>query len=76
VEDAVTVDGLVVGMSVKDFIPPKEVMVTPGQGNVNRQGGFTQGPLVVECLARGESPAQITAEAIRARRFLETTLRT
>jgi sugar phosphate isomerase/epimerase len=84
VEDAVTVDGLVVGMSVKDFIPPKEVMVTPGQGNVNfpkvfarlRQGGFTQGPLVVECLARGESPAQITAEAIQARRFLETTLGT
>jgi len=29
-DDATTVDGLVVGMSVKDFVPPKEVMVTPG----------------------------------------------
>jgi sugar phosphate isomerase/epimerase len=83
-DDVVTVDGLVVGMSVKDFLPPKEVMVTPGQGHVNfskvfaglRNGGFTRGPVVVECLARGESPAQITAEAFRARRFLETTLAT
>jgi sugar phosphate isomerase/epimerase len=41
-----------------------------------RRGGFTQGPLVVECVARGEAPAQITTEAIRARRFLETTVAT
>jgi sugar phosphate isomerase/epimerase len=54
-------------------------MVTPGTGRVNflevlarlRQGGFTQGPLVVECLAPGDSPAKITAEAKMARRFVE-----
>jgi sugar phosphate isomerase/epimerase len=79
VDDARTVDGLVVGMSVKDFVPPREVMVTPGTGRVNfhevlarlKRGGFTHGPLVVECLARGATPARITAEAKRARQFLE-----
>jgi sugar phosphate isomerase/epimerase len=77
--DSATVDGLVVGMSVKDFKPPKEVLVTPGTGQVNfakvfanlKQGGFTRGPLVVECLARGDTPAKITAEAKQARRFVE-----
>jgi len=67
----------VVGMSVKDFRPPKEVMVTPGTGQVNfrkvldrlQRGGFTGGPLIVECLARGDA-AQITAEAKKARAFL------
>jgi sugar phosphate isomerase/epimerase len=79
VDDAATVDGLVVGMSVKDFLPPKEVNVTPGSGKVDfpkvlarlRQGGFTGGPLIVECLARGE-PAFVNAEARRARIFLES----
>lgn len=78
VDDATTVDGLVAGMSVKDFLPPKEVMVTPGTGQVDfpkvlarlRQGGFTGGPLVVECLARGDL-AQTAAAAKRARVFLE-----
>jgi len=78
VEDAATVDGLVVGMSVKDFKPPKDVAVTPGTGRVNfrevlsrlRRGGFTQGPLVVECLEKGETAA-ITAAARRTRIFLE-----
>ncbi len=78
VEDAATVDGLVVGMSVKDFKPPKEVAVTPGTGRVNfpevmarlRKGGFHRGPLVVECLDRGVA-AQVTAEARKARQFLE-----
>jgi sugar phosphate isomerase/epimerase len=77
-DDAATVDGLVVGMSVKDFRPPKEVMVTPGAGQVDfgkvlarlRRGGFTRGPLVVECLERGDA-AQVTAEAKKARAFLE-----
>ena len=79
VDDSATVDGLVVGMSVKDFVPPKEVMVTPGDGRVNfrevfarlKKGGFTRGPLIVECLARGDTPAQINAEAKKARLFLE-----
>jgi sugar phosphate isomerase/epimerase len=79
VDDSATVDGLVVGMSVKDFLPPKEVMLTPGDGRVNfrevlarlRKGGFTRGPLTVECLKRDDSPAKITAEARKARLFLE-----
>ncbi len=78
VDDVPSVDGLIAGMSIKDFKPPKEVMVTPGTGNVNfrevlaraRKGGFTRGPLVVECLDRGD-PAKITAEARKARRLLE-----
>lgn len=78
VDDAPSVDGLVVGMSVKDFRPPKEVMITPGSGKVNFRevlarlirGGFREGPLVVECLDRHETAAGITAEAKRARQFL------
>ncbi len=78
VADAATVDGLVVGMSAKDFRPPKDVMVTPGTGQVNfpavlarlRQGGFTRGPILVETVARGERH-QLVAEARRAREFLE-----
>ena len=79
VADSATVDGLVVGMSVKDFKLPKEVLVTPGTGQVSfrevlarlRKGGFTRGPLIVECLTRGDTPAKITAEAKQARLFLE-----
>jgi len=79
VEDSTMVDGLVVGMSVKDFAPPKEVLVTPGTGQVNfakvfanlKHGGFTRGRVVIECLARGDTPAKITAEAKKARRLVE-----
>jgi sugar phosphate isomerase/epimerase len=79
----VTVNGLVAGMSVKDFLPPKEVMVTPGRGQVKfrevfdvlRKGGFTGGPLVVECLSRGDAPGKITSEARAARVFLEELIR-
>jgi sugar phosphate isomerase/epimerase len=78
VTDVGSADGYIVGMSIKDFRPPKEVLVTPGTGKVDfrrvlaraKQGGFTQGPLVVECLDKGE-PAKVTAEAKRARLFLE-----
>ncbi|MGA2865640.1 MAG: TIM barrel protein [Verrucomicrobiota bacterium] len=78
VADSATVDGLVVGMSVKDFLAPKEVMVTPGTGQVNfrqvmarlKQGGFRSGPLLVECLARSDAAAKVTAEARQALRFL------
>ncbi len=80
VEDSARVDGLVVGVSVKDFLSPKEVAVTPGNGRVNfrevfarlRKGGFTRGPLVIECLAHGDTPAKITAEARKARQFIES----
>jgi sugar phosphate isomerase/epimerase len=78
VDDAPSVNGLVVGMSIKDYKPPKEVQVTPGTGKVNfrevfarlKKGGFTRGPLVVECLNPGETPAAITAEARKARQLL------
>jgi len=78
VKDAATVDGLVVGMCVKDYKHPKQVMITPGTGQVDfpavlarlKQGGFTGGPLVVECLARGDLPTML-AEARKARTLLE-----
>jgi sugar phosphate isomerase/epimerase len=78
VADAATVDGLVVGMSVKDFLPPKEVLVNIGEGKVDfpavfarlKQGGFTRGPLIVECLARGQLES-VKAAATKARQFLE-----
>jgi len=76
-DDAASVDGLVAGMSVKDFRPPKEVALTPGTGRVDfakvfarlKRGGFTRGPLVVECLAPGDLP-HLAAEAVKARAFL------
>jgi sugar phosphate isomerase/epimerase len=82
VDDAQTVDGLVAGMSVKDFRPPKDVALTPGTGKVDfpkvlahlRRGGFTGGPLVVECTAPGDR-AKVTAEARKAREFVETLVR-
>ena len=78
VKDAATVDGLVVGMCVKDYKHPKQVMLTPGTGQVDfpavmarlKQGGFTSGALVVECLTRGDLPAML-AEARKARTFVE-----
>ena len=78
VDDAAAVDGVVAGMCVKDFSPPKEVEITPGTGQVNfakvlsrlQQGGFTRGPLVVECLDHGDL-AHVNAEAVKASRFVE-----
>lgn len=78
VDDAADVDGLVAGMSVKDFRLPKDVNVTPGKGMVDftglmarlKQGGFKRGPLIVECLASG-GVSFINSEALIARRFLE-----
>ena len=78
VADAATVDGLVVGVSIKDYKYPKKVDVTPGTGQVDfagvlarlKQGGFTGGPLIVECLEPGDLN-QTLAEAKKARQFLE-----
>ena len=78
VNDAATVDGLVVGMCIKDYLPPKNVWVTPGTGKVNfpavfarlQKGGFTRGPLMVECVERGDL-AKTLAEAKKTRLFLE-----
>ena len=77
-KDAATVDGLVTGLCVKDYLHPKNVLVTPGTGRVDfetvlttlKKGGFTSGPLVVECLKPGE-PKEILSEAKKAREFLE-----
>jgi sugar phosphate isomerase/epimerase len=78
VADAATVDGLVVGLSIKDFLPPKEVLVNIGAGKVDfpavfarlKKGGFTHGPLIVECLEHGTLES-VKAAAIKARQFLE-----
>jgi sugar phosphate isomerase/epimerase len=78
VKDAATVEGLVVGMCVKDYQHPKQVMITPGTGRVDfpgvlrqlKAGGFARGALVVECLTRG-GKTNLVAEAKKARVFLE-----
>ena len=79
VDDARALDGFVKGMCVKDYVHPKEVNITPGTGEVDfpavlavlKKGGFTSGPLVVECLKRGDLK-QLLDEAKKVRRFLET----
>jgi sugar phosphate isomerase/epimerase len=78
VADAASVDGLVVGMCIKDYKHPKKVDVTPGTGMVDfpavlarlKKGGFTGGPLIVECLEPGELEHTL-AEAKKTRLFLE-----
>ena len=80
-KDAATVDGIVTGLSVKDYKNPDQVMLTPGTGEVDfvavlkclEKGGFTHGPLAIECLAPG-SPAQTLKEAKKSRRFVEDLL--
>lgn len=75
--DAADVDGLVVGMSIKDYRSPDAVLFTPGTGRVDfknvlarlRQGGFSQGPLVVECLTTGTTK-RITDEARKSHQWL------
>jgi sugar phosphate isomerase/epimerase len=77
-KDVLDVDGLVVGMSIKDFLPPKNVLINPGSGQVNftplfarlRLGGFTRGQLLVECTAPG-SFKEITEAATQARLLTE-----
>jgi sugar phosphate isomerase/epimerase len=83
VDDAPSVNGLVMGMCIKDFKPaqgnvPKAVDVTPGTGLVDfpavlaklKAGGFKSGALVVECLEPGDQ-AHTLAEAKKTRLFLE-----
>jgi len=77
-DDVESVAGLVTGMCVKDFVPPRDVAVNPGTGRVKfpelmkrlKAGGFRSGPLVVETLAPGDL-ATTTANARAAREFLE-----
>jgi sugar phosphate isomerase/epimerase len=78
VTDCAALDSHVTGMSVKDYREPKKVDITPGSGQVNflvlmarlRRGGFTHGPLIIECLSPGDLPA-LLQEARKARRFVE-----
>jgi neutral ceramidase len=78
VADAAAVDGLVTGMCVKDYRHPKNVAVTPGTGQVDfpavlarlKKGGFTGGPLIVECLEPADAEKML-GEAKKARLFLE-----
>ena len=78
VDDAGEVNGLVSGMSVKDFRMPKDVDVTPGTGMVDfpgvmarlKKGGFKKGPLIVECLNKGDL-SNTNSEARKTREFLE-----
>jgi sugar phosphate isomerase/epimerase len=79
IDDSKTVDGLVCGMSVKDYLHPKNVALTPGTGLVGfpkvmanlNAGGFTSGPLIIECLKPGDL-AGLLSEARKARTFIET----
>jgi sugar phosphate isomerase/epimerase len=78
VQDSRTVDGLVMGVSIKDYRHPKDVELTPGTGLVDFHavmrnlidGGFRGGPLVVETLKPGTLP-ELLQEATAARRFVE-----
>jgi len=78
VDDAATVDGLVTGMCVKDYKHPKQVMLTPGTGQIDypavmkrlEKGGFTHGVLAIECLNPG-TPPETLKEAVKAREFVE-----
>jgi len=77
-DDAPSVNGLVMGMCIKDYKPPKSVDVTPGTGEVDfagvlaklKAGGFKSGALVVECLKPGDL-AHTLAEAKKTRQFLQ-----
>jgi len=78
IADAATVDGLVIGMCIKDYKHPKNVAITPGTGQVDfpnvlarlKQGGFKRGALVIECLEPGDLKKTL-AEAKKARQFVE-----
>lgn len=78
VEDVKAVAGLVTGVSVKDYLPPKNVALTPGTGKVDfpaffaelRRGGLKGGPLMIEMVKPGD-PEQTLEEVKKAKRFVE-----
>jgi sugar phosphate isomerase/epimerase len=81
VQDVENVDEIVTGMCVKDYQHPKNVEITPGTGRVNfpavisrlKKGGFKSGPLLIECLKKGDLES-LQREAVRARQSLESWL--
>ncbi|MEQ1827251.1 MAG: sugar phosphate isomerase/epimerase [Pirellula sp.] len=78
VEDCRAVGGMVTALSVKDFLPPDQVMLTPGTGKVQfpslikslRESGFAYGPLLIEAIAPGDL-SQLNVEAKKAKSFIE-----
>lgn len=82
VNDVSSVDGLVTGMCVKDFMPPQEVAINPGSGRVDfpklmtllKAGGFVGGPLIVETLKSGDLETT-KANAAQAYQFLSNLVR-
>lgn len=81
VSDVDDVRDIVVGISVKDYLPPKNVYVTPGKGQVNFPKvfeklnllGFKSGPVLIECLEKGDFD-YITAQAEQSKTYLENIL--
>jgi len=81
VNDLTSVNGLVTGVCIKDYRHPKQVDITPGTGQVDfvkvlsglKKGGFTKGPMIIECLKRG-GRQEMAAEARQAKKFMETVL--
>ncbi len=77
IKDVSSVDGLVTGMCVKDFLPPQDVAINPGTGRVDfpklmtqlKAGGFISGPLIVETLKPGDLETT-KANAAAAYKFL------
>ena len=63
---ALAAAGPMFGRCVRDYRAPKDVMVTPGTGQVDfpkvfahlPRGGFTRGPLIVNGLAPGDAAQQ------------------
>jgi len=82
INDVSTVDGLVTGMCVKDFLPPQDVAINPGTGRVDfpklmtrlKTGGFVSGPLIVETLKPGDLETT-KANAVAAYKFLSELVR-
>jgi len=85
-DDAPLVASIVSGMCIKDFQMKqvdgesvRDVMLTPGDGLVDFsgvlerlvRGGFTNGPLIIECLAAGDRPF-LQQQAKRAKRFVDS----
>jgi len=78
-DDAIGIGGHLAGMAIKDFQLPRDVNLTPGTGMVDfpklmtilEDDGFIGGSLVVELVSQGDF-AHLTAEAIKARKFIES----
>jgi len=77
-DDVKSVQDKVSGMCVKDYLHPKEVLVTPGKGMVKfpalfarlLKAGFRSAPLVIECLSKGDL-RQTKQQALKAKLYLE-----